>query len=153
MSRKYATPLHLEPKCSTRLAWFLRCTHGAALLVLMFSELTANQTFGLVSMVLVSFVYITSRYVLKIFSTSIKSMTWLDNERWILQQRGGETVKASLLGNAFIRPWLVIVCLKDENRKRHNVLLLPDMLDINTFRRLRVRLLIEINQVEADTRP
>jgi hypothetical protein len=119
----------------------------------MFSELTVNQTFGLAGLVLASFVYTTLRYVLKRFSTSIKSMTWLDDERWILQQRCGETVKASLLGNAFIRPWLVIVCLKDENRKWHNVLLLPDMLDINTFRRLRVRLLIEINQVEADTQP
>lgn len=130
--------------------WFLLCTHGAALLVLMFSELTANQMFCLVAMVLVSFVYSALRYVLKRFSTSIKSMIWLEDERWILRKRGGETVKANLLGNAFIRSWLVIVYLKDENRQHHSVFLLPDMLDMNTFRRLRVRLLIEINQVEID---
>jgi len=150
---KYATPLHLEPKRSIHLAWFLLCTHAAALLVLMFSGLTALQTFGLACLVLVSVAYTVPRYVLKKSNSLIKSMTWLDNERWILQKQSGETVKANLHRNVFIRSWLVIIYLKDENRKRHHVLLLPDMLDMNTFRRLRVRLLIEINQADTNVLP
>jgi len=46
----------------------------------------------------------------------------------------------------FILPWLVIMRFKSNRKRLHHLVLLPDMLEPGVFRRLRVRLMIELNQ-------
>lgn len=43
-------------------------------------------------------------------------------------------------------PWLVIMHFKGDGGRTHHLVLLPDMLEKRLFRRLRVRLMIEVNQ-------
>lgn len=113
----------------------------------MFADMAAVTLFIFSGWVLASLGVTTYRYI---FYAPIKSLSWLGNDRWIFENRCDGTIKGNLRNNVFIRPWLVIVYLRDVRGKSHNVLLLPDMLDSDTFRRLRVRLLIEINKADID---
>ena len=54
-----------------------------------------------------------------------------------VQQRGGEWLVASVLVSSFVMPWLTILQLKIAD-KREYLVLLPDALDADDFRRLRV---------------
>jgi hypothetical protein len=47
---------------------------------------------------------------------------------------------------AFILPWLVILHFNSRRRNMRYLVLLPDMLDRQVFRKLRVRLKVEINR-------
>lgn len=66
-------------------------------------------------------------------STDGKCSVRLGNEQW---------VPAEVLGSSFVQPWLAVLHLKLEGR-RHMLplILLPDMLKHDEFRRLRVWLL------------
>jgi len=52
---------------------------------------------------------------------------------------GGEWVPAEVLGSSFVKPWLTVLHLRLEDRSRVlPLVLLPDMLPVDDFRRLRV---------------
>lgn len=53
--------------------------------------------------------------------------------------RGGVWSKVAILGSTFVSPWLAVLHLRQDGRKRPlYVLLLPDMLTLEEFRRFRV---------------
>jgi hypothetical protein len=47
----------------------------------------------------------------------------------------------------FLQPWLVILHFRRDDGRAARLVLLPDMLDRETFRRLRVRLLIDMKHL------
>lgn len=59
---------------------------------------------------------------------------------WYLQWRDGTRERARLAPGPMISPWLTILTL-DGPRGRQGVFITPDMLDADSFRRLRMRLL------------
>jgi hypothetical protein len=56
----------------------------------------------------------------------------------------GEQQDVTLGRSAFVQPWLVIIHFHHPARRPYYLLLLPAMLDPCTFRRLRVRLRMEL---------
>jgi hypothetical protein len=65
-----------------------------------------------------------------------------------LRLSSGRDIEARLMPQVFMLPWLVIMHFKSDRRRLHHLVLLPDMLEPGVFRRLRVRLMIELNQAD-----
>ena len=147
LSRKYATPLRLEPGVSPRLGMFLALTHGAALAVLPFCGLPPLPCFALALGVALSYLRSRRREVQRRDPDSIQALVWEDGNRWRLTLRSGDETDASLRPFVFLQPWLVILHFRRDDGRAARLVLLPDMLDADSFRRLRVRLLIDMKHL------
>ena len=81
---------------------------------------------------------------------AICRLVWKDGEECVLTWSSGKQLTARMQARAFVMPWLVALHLKDSDGKSFRLALLPDMLDREVFRRLRVRLIIELQQCGAE---
>jgi toxin CptA len=144
LSGTYATPLRLEPGVSRRLDGFLALSHSAALAVLPFSGLPSLPVAALALSVVLSWLRSRRRGVLRDDPDAIASLVWEAGNRWQLIMRSGKQTGAALRPFVFMQPWLVILDFRRDDGGRARLVLLPDMLDRETFRRLRVRLLIDM---------
>ncbi len=59
---------------------------------------------------------------------------------WRLTYGDGRRLDLQLVRAPLVLPWLVALEFRAADGRRHDLLLLPDMLDADAFRRLRVRL-------------
>jgi hypothetical protein len=143
LSRKYATPLRLELGRS-RLLWrYLTLLHGTTLVILPFMQLPGSFALLLALVLLFSYLRYRRRYWLPDNLDTVRSLLWGSDRRMQLGLGSGQRTGATLLPHGFVLSWLVILQLRlDTGGKRH-LIVLPDMLDAESFRRLRVRLLLE----------
>lgn len=130
-SDAYVPPLRIELGPSRRLLLWRRATHLAALLTL-----PMLQSFLLAVAVAVllgaSFLYRREQPSL---------LLWRSDDVWELSLPDGSVRTAVIAGPAFVHPALVIVMLRDEQRSCcRRIIIVPDMLPKEIFRRLRVRL-------------
>ncbi len=147
LPRKYATPLHLELGRSRLLWLYLTLLHGAILVTLPFVQLPGSFVLLLTLVLVLSYLRYRRLYWLAANPDSIRSLVWGSAERMQLTLGSGQGAGASLLPHGFVLSWLVILHLRlDTGRKRYLVVL-PDMLDADGFRRLRVRLLLDMKQI------
>ncbi len=93
------------------------------------------------------------RHVKRTSPQSIQTITWGEGRACRLRLRDGTEQDVTLGSTAFVQPWLVIIHFHGRGWRCHYLLLLPDMLDRNTFRRLRVRLRMELRQTPGFLRP
>jgi hypothetical protein len=147
--RTYATPLRLELGLSRRLGMFLALSHGAALAVLPFCGLPPLPVAALALGVVLSWLRTRRRDVLRRDPDSIASLVWEEGNRWRLTLHGGIEAGALLRPFVFLQPWLVILHFRRDDGRAARLVLLPDMLDEDSFRRLRVRLLIDMKHLAA----
>jgi len=77
---------------------------------------------------------------------AVCSMVWGEEKDCLLGLHSGGQEKVSMGAQAFILPWLVILHFNSRRRNMRYLVLLPDMLDRQVFRKLRVRLKVEINR-------
>lgn len=146
LSRKYATPLRLELGSSQRLKVFLQLLHMVALMMLPFMQLTAMQTLLLTLVVLLSYLRYRRLYWSGDNPDAVRGLVWGPADRVQLKLGSGRRVNAALLPHVFVQHWLVILHLSQYKGRRRHLIVLPDMLDTESFRRLRVRLLLEMKQ-------
>ena len=147
--RTYATPLCLEPGVSRRLGGFLALSHGAALAVLPFCGLPPLPVAAMACGVVLSWLRTRRRDVLRRDTGSIASLVWEEGNRVGLTLRSGRETGATLRPFVFMQPWLVILHFRRDDGRTVRLVLLPDMLDADSFRRLRVRLLIDLKRLAA----
>lgn len=147
LSRTYATPLRLEPVVSRRLGRFLALSHGTALAVLPFCGLPPLPVAALALGVVLSWLRTRRRDVLRRDPDSIASLVWEEGNRWRLSLNGGVETGAVSRPFVFLQPWLVILHFRRDDGRAARLVLLPDMLDADSFRRLRVRLLIDMKHL------
>jgi hypothetical protein len=76
-----------------------------------------------------------------------QALVWEEGNRWRLTLRSGHETGASLRPFVFLQPWLVILHFRRDDGRASRLVLLPDMLDEDSCRRLRVRLLIDMKQI------
>jgi len=77
---------------------------------------------------------------------AVCSMVWGEEKDCLLGLHSGEQEEVNMRAQAFILPWLVILHFNSRRRHMRHLVLLPDMLDDEMFRKLRVRLKVEINR-------
>ncbi len=145
LSRKYATPLRLEFGRSRRLGVYLTLLHVTALVMLPFMQLSAMPALLVMLLLLLSYLRYHRLYLAE-NPDAIRALVWGPAERVQLTLGSGCQVSAALLPHVFIQPWLVILHLRQNQGRKRHLVVLPDMLDSASFRRLRVRLLLEMKQ-------
>mgnify|MGYP001818232295 CR=1 FL=1 len=74
----------------------------------------------------------------------IRGLIWKRDARVELIRRNGEITAMQLQPDACVTPWLVVLRLRDGRGQTHHLPVLPDMLPREPFRRLRVRLRLEV---------
>ena len=148
LSRKYATPLLFEPAQSSSLFAWLLLVHLAAFVVLLLTPLPAGLGPAGMLVLLFSLWRSHSQYVSLTHPCSVRTVCWGEGCSCQLRFSSGQAVAARLMPRVFILPWLVILHFRSDRGQNHRLVLLPDMLEPEVFRRLRVRLMIELNQVE-----
>jgi 4-hydroxybenzoate polyprenyltransferase len=123
-------------------AWLL-LLHAAALVVVITLPLPVYAVLALVVAVLLSLVWNWRRQVSPSYPHAVRSLCWQADGNCLLQLASGEQLTARLTRHAFVMPWLVILYFRGPPRC---LVLLPDMLAAQAFRKLRVRLRMELQQ-------
>ena len=146
MPATYATPLLLEPGPSRTLRVCLILVHAAAVMILPFIPIPLWTALLLICLMLFSLRRATRQHVTRGHPGSLRTVQWRAARSCRLYLSSGSAIEASLMPQAFVLPWLVIMHFSSGRGRVHHLVLLPDMLDPQVFRRLRVRLMIEMNQ-------
>lgn len=141
----YATPLQVEPRASKRAAGWLVATHLAGVAVLPFSGLPFGAALLLGAALLASLRHAWSRHVSRRHRAAIKRFVWREQDDCLAIYGDGTSRACRLAPYAFVTPWLVVLYFR-QRRRTCSLLLLPDMLPADTFRRLRVRLRVTAGQ-------
>ena len=91
---------------------------------------------------MVGLLQILRRHALGMGPESIDEFTCEEGGAWMLLTRGGTLHKAQLLPSTYIHPALVVLNFST-GKNRRSVVILPDRMDAEALRRLRVRLRCE----------
>lgn len=142
-SLKYAVPLYLKRYPSRVLAVYLVAVHGGVLALLpglaLWWELKALLSLA----ILVSFYLSLRGQALLLSPRAIVQISWDGHNVWRLRQRDGRERVGKLLPGGLVGPRLVVLnFVLGPWWRRASVVLLPDNVNPEVLRRLRVRLRI-----------
>ena len=136
----YASPLVLEPGVSRYLIFYLIVIHSLALAVVAAPlNLPAIFRFALAVVIVISFVWQWRRTRLN-DPARIYRLVWEADDDWTLWCNDSSELVGQLRPESYESTWLVILRLQFQQGGRRTIVILPDMLDRQSFRRLRVRL-------------
>jgi membrane-bound toxin of toxin-antitoxin system len=71
---------------------------------------------------------------------AIRALTATAEGEWIVTTARRGKCRGTLARDSVVLPWLTVLTFKLEDGRRRSVVLLPDNVDVHSFRRLRVRL-------------
>lgn len=133
--------LKIVIKPSRRLALLLCLAHAAAAGAFLVLELPIWLKISLVLLIGASCgVYLYGPALLR-GSGAIVGLEIRDGDKLSFQTRRGEWREGTLLGSSFVSPYLTVLNFRTEgNLLARHVVILPDSVDADEFRRLRVRL-------------
>lgn len=151
MLRTPALIIRLKP--STRLAVMLSFAHLVAVVLLWPLTLPTAVKLTGSALLVVSLVFYLRRHALLRSPDSVSGLELTGEMACVLETRGGERIACALLGSSFVAPYLTVLELKPlkidgavelrESWRRffsRSVVILPDGIDPEEFRRLRVML-------------
>jgi len=144
LSTPYATPLRLEPARSVLLGGWLLATHTGTALLLPALPVPPFVQLALGALLLVDLLRHWLGQVVRCSRGALRTLTWQHGSSCRVALACGAEFEATLESRAVVLPWLVILHYRT-GRRRHHLLLLPDMLDAVSLRRLRVRLRMELS--------
>jgi toxin CptA len=112
--------------------------HSVTIVALMFVPIPKVAIFLLVIVLILSAIYYCLRDALLALASSWISLRFED-ERVVLCNRNGDEFTGKLLGSSVVTPLLVILQISLPNYLlKQNVVLMPDSMDAESFRKLRV---------------
>ena len=131
--------LTLQP--SRRLSFALSVAHAIAIAVLFATTLPTALKAALAACIAVSLVRSLRRHALLRARSSILSMRVLNDGALFLKRRQGESVRATVLGTSYVSASLTVLNLRIIGRRLvEHVVIVPDNIDPEAFRQLRVLL-------------
>ena len=86
------------------------------------------------------------RHALRVHPDTIRKLYWGPGQECRLRLVSGQQLRATLLPQAVVLRWLVILHFRGPGRQQRDLVVLPDMLSGTRFRRLRVRLRTALQQ-------
>ena len=144
-------PLRLKPRPSRRLAAYLLVVHCAALAVVLAIPLDWYWRTGLAALVLAGLIFAVAAHVLYLVPWAVREVSWASDGTWWLTLVSGDLVKARLLPSTYVTGRLLVLNFRCGRWWPRAMVLLPDALDADLLRRLRVRLRLEGTRPAADT--
>lgn len=128
----------LELQSSKILALILIAVHGGALMSLNISSLPIAIRMILAALIVLSGVLTLNKYH---FLQNIVGIKTDKKNQWSLINSSGEIISAQLKGDSICTQWLVILNFRVQDVKKiYSIVILPDSLDHDNFRRLRAYL-------------
>ena len=132
-------PISVTFKPSRLLATVLLVAHLAGVITILVLPLPLWSKFIALPILGASAWHYVRAYALLAAPTAVRGLRILSNGN--LEIDRGKWQSAELIGEQFIHPQLTIIrCRVESNRRPIAIVILPDMLDRETFRALRVRL-------------
>lgn len=138
-SHAYAAPLSIRPEPSRYLGAALILMHAGAALT---SLLTALPLWLRVVLVIAVAVSLFRAWRTHLGTRRIVAAVWRPEGEWHLTTADGKRITATLAPECYVSPYAVVLRFKDVAGRVRTLVLLPDALDADTLRRLRVRLRI-----------
>jgi toxin CptA len=140
-SSRFATPLTLKPKPSRILLGMLLLMHGGALLLLFPLALPVLAKSALATVLGLSLWHNWRQQLGRGRADRIHRVVWKGDGDWLLITAAGEELAVDLHPSTYVHPWLVVLNFRLADRRRlRSLVLLPDTLDADSFRHLRLRL-------------
>lgn len=137
--------LHFNP--SRQLAIFLVVGHVIAALCLLLVPLTFWLKLLLLSALLLSMLFTLLQQALRTWPFSIVALEFESDGAVFLKYCNGQVLAVQVLASSFVTPYLTIILLKTHQAWfARSVVLMPDMLPPDLFRRLRVWLKWRLGQ-------
>jgi len=134
--------LHLRPVVSRYLAPWLGLTHTTTFIVLWQLQLTMNTKVLLSLGLLVYLVWQIRHHLLRRNGNAIVEAVMESDGLWYLVLQSGQQKQAELQPYSFVRPWLMILNFSTGGGCGSlNLILMPDSLDRELARKLRIRLM------------
>jgi len=140
-SQRSVTSLRINLRRSRILAGFILVSHGGAI-VLSLVSLPLWQGTVLSLVIVLSLIYLLKRHGLLPGADTITCLMWDNNNDWLVITRSGKEYHASLQRPVYLQVRVVILNFKI-NKRRRPIIILPDMVDRESFRQLRVRLQLD----------
>ncbi|MCF6354382.1 MAG: hypothetical protein L3J26_04660 [Candidatus Polarisedimenticolaceae bacterium] len=140
MVTKSIPALRLSPQKSATLLTFILATHASAMGMALFLPLEFWLQLLVLLAVAVSLIQATRTHLLRSNGSAIRSAQWDSAGEWMLFFANGDEIAAQLKASSYLQPWLVVLNFSTSRFRRHTLILLPDAVDPERLRRLRVRL-------------
>lgn len=147
MQNNFTMPVYILSAASRRFAAWSATIHLGAILSLLAANFNWPWKILLLVLVVQSYRSIKDKYYDFTGPGSVTGIYCSENDEWQLAMANGEVQKASLLSPYFVHPQLVVLAFKTGATRWHRryVILVPDAVDPDSLRRLRVRLRLPQN--------
>jgi toxin CptA len=98
-----------------------------------------NITVIILAMLIVSLFYYLRKDAMLTAHNAVVVLTLPDEMTCVLTTRSGESIACSIQGSSFVAPYLTVINMKPSKKFfARSVVILPDAIDAEEFRRLRV---------------
>ena len=129
--------IHIKP--SLQLVILLSLAHFAVAGLLWTLTLTLSIKAMGTFVLIISLIYYLKQDALLTANNAVVAFALSDEMRCALTTRSGESIACSILGSTFVAPYLTVLNLKPvEKLFTRSVVILPDSMDAEEFRQLRV---------------
>lgn len=146
----FLVTLRLPVKTSTILLICTETVHFICLFLPWLTKLALFNKILLSVLALISLYYYLSKYPFSDGKNRIAELILSSEGNWQVKMANGYLYRAKLHHSLFVHPWLTIISLVYENKvykkKREYFIFMPDSLDADLFRRLRVRLRFQVGE-------
>ncbi|MBP9605129.1 MAG: hypothetical protein KBE53_13760 [Chromatiaceae bacterium] len=144
MTRPIERPaMVIRPGVSRRLAIMVLVVHGLTLVVVTLLPLALSGRAGLALAVLLGLALNLGGSVWHLWPWSLRAAVWRPDGTWSLIQGDGRERDGRLLGSTYVSPALVVLNFRCDRWRTASLDLLPDNLEPDLLRRMRVRLGLE----------
>lgn len=142
-STSYERPLRLNPQVSFLLLAIIAAIHIAAVVVVFILPMPILLKALFAPLIILAGVYVLRRRVLFLDRQSIKNIVHHMHGDWYLELRDGQQYRAELRNDTFVSRWLIVLNFRADNGKSYSLPIIPGVLDQESCRQLRVRLLLD----------
>jgi len=138
--KKTVPTLRLTPQKSIVLLSFILIAHTGAMGVILLLPLELWMQLFISLVVIISLIQALRTHILRANGSTIKSAEWDSEGEWRLFTVNGDELAAQLKASSYVQPWFIVLNFSINRFGRRNVILLPDSVDPELLRHLRVRL-------------
>jgi hypothetical protein len=139
MTAGFTGPIRLRPKGSALLATGIACSHTGALVIVALLPWPAWAQVSVAMLLSGSLLWSFAWHVLH-RGDAVTEAILLGDGSWRVRAGHAEPVSATLAHDSLVTPYLTVLVFKLADGRRRSLLMLPDNIEPETFRRLRLRL-------------
>lgn len=133
------------------LAALLTAAHGAAIAIIVVVDMPPWLKLVAMAALALNFLFDIRRTALLLMPESVTAIEIAADDTLSIQTRRGEWIECEVLGNTYVVSFLTVLNLRErENGAVRRVVILPDSMEREDFRRLRVWLRWKAHDAKAD---